>query len=125
MTPESSSRRTRSSVARGDRATVSASFWMVERPSRCSAARILTSMRSSAGGRLAGMNVSEVNPALGRCSSAFVVAVLAISRTVDDGNHDDLILVLVNLVHDDVGSFDELVHAFIATRTPHIGELRR
>src|SRR5882757_7596163 len=122
MTPESSSRRTRSSVARGDRATVSASFWMVERPSRCSAARILTSMRSSAGGRLAAMNVSH---AIRECSSAFVVVVFAISRAVNDRNHDDLVLLLMNLIHDDVGSFDELMRAFIATRTPHIGKLRR
>ena len=51
--------RTRSSDARGDSPTVCASFWMVERPSRCRAARILTSMRSSAGGRLAAMDVPE------------------------------------------------------------------
>src|SRR5205823_9657855 len=51
------SRRTRSSEARGDNPTVCASFWMVERPSRCSAARIFTSMRSRAGGRLAGIDV--------------------------------------------------------------------
>src|SRR5215470_19065991 len=60
MIPASSRRRTRSSVARGDSATACASFWMVERPSRCSAARILTSMRSNAGGRfaaIAGLNL--------------------------------------------------------------------
>src|SRR3954470_17966975 len=56
MMPAASSRRTRSSDARGDSPTVCASFWMVERPSRCRAARILTSMRSSAGGRLAAMD---------------------------------------------------------------------
>ena len=43
--------------ARGDSPTVCASFWMVERPSRCSAARILTSIRSNADGRLPAMNV--------------------------------------------------------------------
>src|SRR6478735_5468307 len=57
MTPAASSRRTRSSDARGDSPTVCASFWIVERPSRCSAARILTSSRSNADGRLAAMNV--------------------------------------------------------------------
>src|SRR5262247_3430873 len=57
MTPEASSRRTRSSEARGESPTACASFWTVERPSRWSAARILTSMRSSAGGRLAAMVV--------------------------------------------------------------------
>ena len=56
IAPEASSRRTRSSDARGDNPTVCASFWMVERPSRCKAARILTSIRSNAGGRLAAMN---------------------------------------------------------------------
>src|SRR5882757_1646314 len=58
MTPDASRRRTLSSDARGDNPTVSASFWMVERPSRCSAARILTSMRSSAEARFAAINVS-------------------------------------------------------------------
>src|SRR5229473_5971003 len=57
MTPEASRRRTRSSDARGESPTVCASFWMVERPSRWSAARILTSMRSNAGGRLAAIDV--------------------------------------------------------------------
>src|SRR5258707_2193930 len=57
MTPEASRRRTRSSDARGESPTVCASFWMVERPSRWSAARILTSMRSRAGGRLAAIDV--------------------------------------------------------------------
>src|SRR6516164_511375 len=57
MTPEASSRRTRSSDARGESPTACASFWMVERPSRWSAARILTSMRSNAGGRLAAIDV--------------------------------------------------------------------
>src|SRR5262245_11026852 len=57
MTPEASRRRTRSSDARGDSPTVCANFWMVERPSRWSAARILTSMRSNAGGRLAAIDV--------------------------------------------------------------------
>src|SRR5438552_2279919 len=56
ITPAASSRRTRSSEARGDSPTVCASFWMVERPSRCKATRILTSMRSRAGARLAAMN---------------------------------------------------------------------
>src|SRR6476660_4630549 len=51
MTPAASSRRTRSSDARGDNPTVCASFWMVERPSRCKAARILTSIRSNAARR--------------------------------------------------------------------------
>src|SRR5262249_33324165 len=57
MTPEASRRRTRSSDARGESPTVCANFWMVERPSRWSAARILTSMRSNAGGRLAAIDV--------------------------------------------------------------------
>src|SRR5258707_1505282 len=56
MMPAASSRRTRSSEARGDSPTVCASLWMVERPSRCRAARILTSMRSKAGARLAAMS---------------------------------------------------------------------
>src|SRR5438034_200681 len=55
ITPAASSRRTRSSEARGESPAVCASFWMVERPSRCRAARILTSMRSRAGARLAAM----------------------------------------------------------------------
>src|SRR5262249_27725395 len=57
MTPEASRRRTRSSDARGESPTVCANFWMVERPSRWSAVRILTSMRSKAGGRLAAIDV--------------------------------------------------------------------
>src|SRR5262249_28855205 len=57
MTPEASRRRTRSSDARGESPTVCANFWMVERPSRWSAASILTSMRSNAGGRLAAIDV--------------------------------------------------------------------
>src|SRR5262245_6792265 len=51
MIPAASSRRTRSSAGRDDSPMVWASFWMVERPSRCSVARILMSMRSSAGER--------------------------------------------------------------------------
>src|ERR1700751_4116220 len=59
MMPAPSTPRPRSSEARGDKPTACASFWMVERPSRWSAARILTSMRSSAGGRLAALLVQR------------------------------------------------------------------
>src|SRR5215468_6628074 len=73
MTPEASSRRTRSSDARGESPTACASFWMVERPSRWSAARILTSMRSNAGGRLAAIDVCfplDVGQFVGRAWAA-------------------------------------------------------
>src|SRR6516162_9763615 len=56
--PAASSRRTRSRQARGDSATVAASFSLVERPSRCKAAKILMSIRSSAGGRLTAIGAS-------------------------------------------------------------------
>src|SRR5215467_5721916 len=54
-----SSRRTRSRHGRGVSPTVSASLAMVVRPLRCSAARILTSMRSNAGARRTVMDVAK------------------------------------------------------------------
>src|SRR5262249_11675449 len=55
MIPAASSRRTRSKHGRGVNPTVSASFRMVERPSRWSALNILTSIPSNPGGRLGTM----------------------------------------------------------------------
>src|SRR5262245_8083866 len=55
MMPAASSRRTRSRHGLAVKPTILASFCMVERPSRCSETRILTSMRSNAGGRLTAM----------------------------------------------------------------------
>src|SRR5262245_57601629 len=55
MIPETSSRRTRSRQARAERPAVADNFWIDSRPSRCSAASILTSIRSSAGERVATM----------------------------------------------------------------------
>src|SRR5580658_9952998 len=56
MMPAASSRRTRSRQGRAESPTRSANFWMVLRPSRCSAARILMSIASRLRGRV-GMSV--------------------------------------------------------------------
>src|SRR6266496_5177910 len=59
MIPAVSSRRTRSRQGRGDSPTVSANFWIVERPLRCKTARILMSILSNEGGRFGGIIITH------------------------------------------------------------------
>src|SRR5262249_47653400 len=62
MMPDASSRRTRSRQARAESPTAADSFWIDMRPLRWSAARILTSIRSSAGVRFATMATFRAYP---------------------------------------------------------------
>jgi hypothetical protein len=57
------------------------------------------------------------------CAYASAPFALSISRAVHNRKYDYLAAIIVHLVDDDVGIFEELTRPFDQTRPPHVGEL--